>query len=57
MTLAARIGDWGEPGQVLVLERGAANCCSAKSSSSPRSGSAELKGLDEPVPLYRVLGQ
>ena len=53
VTLAARIGDWGEPGQVLcsnVLRE----LLLGKGFEFTSVGKVELKGLDEPVPLYEV---
>ncbi len=56
VTLAARIGDWGEPGQVLCSNV-VRELLLGKEFKFTSVGSAELKGLDEPVPLYQVLGQ
>ena len=53
VTLAARIGDWGEPGQVLVSDV-VRQLLLGKGFEFTSVGSAELKGLDEPVPLYEV---
>ena len=53
VTLAARIGDWGEPGQVLVSNV-VRELLLGKGFEFASVGRAELKGLDEPVPLYEV---
>jgi class 3 adenylate cyclase len=53
VTLAARIGDWGEPGQVLCSNV-VRELLLGKGFAFTSVGSAELKGLDEPVPLYEV---
>ncbi len=53
VTLAARIGDWGEPGQVLVSDV-VRPLLLGKGFNFASVGSAELKGFDEPVPLYEV---
>ncbi len=53
VTLAARIGDWGEPGQVLCSNV-VRELLLGKGFEFTSVGSAELKGLDEPVPLYEV---
>ena len=53
VTLAARIGDWGEPGQVLVSDV-VRQLLLGKGFEFTSVGEAELKGLDEPVSLYEV---
>jgi adenylate cyclase len=53
VTLAARIGDWGEPGQVLCSNV-VRELLLGKGFAFTSVGSAELKGLDEPVSLYEV---
>ncbi len=53
VTLAARIGDWGEPGQVLC-SRVVRDLLLGKSFEFTSVGSAELKGLDDAVPLFEV---
>ncbi len=53
VTLAARIGDWGAPGQVLVSDV-VRQLLLGKGFEFTSVGSAELRGLDEPVALYEV---
>jgi len=55
VTLAARIGDWGEPGQVLCSNV-VRELLLGKGFEFTSVGEAELKGLDEPVPVYEVAG-
>ena len=53
VTLAARIGDWGKPGQVLCSNV-VRELLLGKGFAFTSVGSAEFKGLDEPVPLFEV---
>ncbi len=53
MTLAARICDWGEPGQVLCSNV-VRELLLGKGFHFEAMGEPELKGLDEPVALYEV---
>jgi class 3 adenylate cyclase len=53
VTLAARIGDLCEPGQVLVSDV-VRQLLLSKGFAFTSVGSAELKGLGEPVPLFEV---
>ena len=53
VTLAARIGDWGEPGQVLVSDV-VRQLLLGKGFAFTSVGEAELKGIDGTVPLYEV---
>ena len=53
VTLAARIGDWGEPGQVLCSNV-VRELLLGKGFVFEPVGDAELKGFDEPVPLFEV---
>ena len=53
VTLAARIGDWGEPGQVLVSDV-VRQLLLGKGFEFTSVGNAELKGFDEAVVLYEV---
>jgi class 3 adenylate cyclase len=53
VTLAARIGDWGEPGRVLVSDV-VRQLLLGKGFEFAPAGSAELKGFDAPVALYEV---
>jgi len=55
VTLAARIGDWGEPGQVLVSDV-VRQLLLGKGFEFTLMGEAELKGFDEPVALFEVGG-
>ena len=56
VTLAARIGDWGEPGQVVVSDV-VRQLLLGKTFDFTSLGEATLKGFDEPVPLYEVRTQ
>ena len=53
MTLAARIGDWGEPGQVLCSNV-VRELLLGKGFEFEPVGEAMLKGFNEPVTLYDV---
>ena len=53
VTLAARIGDWGEPGQVLVSDV-VRQLLLGKGFQFTSVGDAELKGFDERVAVYEV---
>ena len=53
VTLAARIGDWGEPGQVLCSNV-VRELLLGKAFEFTSVGEAELKGFDEAVVLYEV---
>ncbi len=56
MTLAARICDWGEPGQVLCSNV-VRELLLGKTFDFTSVGEATLKGFDEPVALYEVRAQ
>jgi class 3 adenylate cyclase/pimeloyl-ACP methyl ester carboxylesterase len=53
VTLAARIGDWGEPGQVFITDV-VRQLLLGKGFNFESIGAIDLKGFDEPVPVYRV---
>ena len=53
VTLAARIGDWGEPGQVLVTDV-VRQLLLGKGFSFASLGAADLKGFNDPVPVYEA---
>ena len=53
VTLAARIGNWGEPGQVLVSDV-VKQLCEGKTFEFSSLGAVSLKGFDEAVTLYEV---
>ncbi|HJM88147.1 MAG TPA: adenylate/guanylate cyclase domain-containing protein [Dehalococcoidia bacterium] len=53
VSLAARIGDWGEPGQVLVSNV-VRELLLGKTFGFTSAGDVTLKGFDEPVALYAV---
>ncbi len=53
VTLAARIGDWGEPGQVLCSNV-VRELLLGKGFEFTSVGKAELKGFDEPVAVFEV---
>ena len=53
VTLAARIGDWGEPGQVLASNV-VRELLLGKAFDFTSMGEAELKGLGEPVRVFEV---
>ena len=53
VTLAARIGDWGEPGQVMVSDV-VRQLLLGKGFEFTSMGEAELKGFDEPVAVFEV---
>jgi class 3 adenylate cyclase len=53
VTLAARIGDWGEPGQVLVSDV-VRQLLLGKGFTFEHAGDAELKGFESPLPVFRV---
>ena len=53
VTLAARIGDWGAPGQVLCSNV-VRELCAGKAFEFTSLGEATLKGFSEPVALFEV---
>ena len=55
VTLAARIGNWGEPGHVVVSNV-VRELLLGKGFEFTSVGDATLKGFDEPVALYEVQG-